>query len=202
MSCSTCGQAHARCKSHRRDGQPCAQYRMNGQMVCKMHGGKNPAALAKAAARVAEQRAAAEVARLGVRKDVHPAEVLLDLVHWTAGEVDYWRQRVAQIEDADLTWGTTRVKEGGDDRGTTHEAKPHVAYSMLERSSDRLAQYAAAALKAGVDERRVRLAETQGALVADVIRRILTRLQLTEDQAVLVNTVVPEELRALAKHAA
>lgn len=183
-------------------GERCKQRPTPGATVCRFHGGKARQVQAKAEVRIAEQRAAAEVARLGARKDVHPADALLDLVHWTAGEVDYWRQRVTDLEDEQLTWGLTQHREGEGPEGPvdieTREAKPHVAYTMLERASDRLASYAAAALKAGVDERRVRLAETQGALVADVIRRILARLQLTDDQAALVGTVVPEELRALA----
>jgi hypothetical protein len=69
---------------------------------------------------------------------------------------------------------------------------------MLERSSDRLATYAAAALKAGVEERRVRLAEAQGAAVAAAIRSILDQLQLTPTQQGLVPTIVPTVLRSLA----
>lgn len=122
-------------------------------------------------------------------------------MHWTAGEVAYWRQVVTEVAEhndgKDLLWGTTKTKEGGDDRGTTKEAKPHIAYTLLERASDRLAQYATAALKAGVDERRVQLAERQGDLVASVIRNILDRLNLTDEQTLLVGTVVPEELRLL-----
>ena len=43
----------------------------------------------------------------------------------------------------------------------------------------------------------MKLAEQQGILVAAVVRRILTRLNLTDDQLALVPTVVPEELRTL-----
>lgn len=83
-------------------------------------------------------------------------------------------------------------------RGTTKAAAPNVAYLMLTDASNRLAAYAAAALKAGVEERRVRLAEKQGALVADVIRGILADLHLTPEQELLVGTVVPQRLRQLA----
>ena len=70
---------------------------------------------------------------------------------------------------------------------------------MWVDAQDRLARYATAALRAGVEERRVRLAEDQGALVAQVIRRILDRLDLSEWQAEMVGSVVPEELRALSQ---
>lgn len=184
----------------KQSGKQCKRPATPGAVVCSIHGSKSPQARAKAAERLAVAQAQAEVVRLGARRDIHPAEALLELVHWTAGEVDFWRAQVTLVAEEDpdaLTWGVTRVKDGGDDRGTTSEAKPNVAYVMLERASDRLAAYAAAALKAGVDERRVQLAERQGALVADVIRGVLADLNLTPEQERLVGTVVPARLRAL-----
>lgn len=182
-------------------GEQCKQWAVPGLTKCRFHGGAPRHARAAGQRRIAEAKAAAEVARLGARKDVHPAEALLDLVHWTAGEVDYWRARVVQLEDDALTWGRTQHREGTGPEGPvdvrTDEAKPHVAYTMLERASDRLAQYAAAALKAGVDQRRVELAERQGSLVAVAVRAILDRLDLTPEQVELVPVIVPEELRRL-----
>jgi hypothetical protein len=168
-----------------------------------MHGASSPQSKRKAQERVALARAEREAARIGItRRDIHPAEALIELVQYTAGEVDYWRHTVSLLDDQDLVWGTTRIKEGGDDRGTTQEAKPHIAYVMLERASDRLATYAAAALKAGVEERRVRLAEAQGSAVAAAIRSILDQLKLTPPQLELVPTIVPAALRALASQEA
>lgn len=68
---------------------------------------------------------------------------------------------------------------------------------LFNEERDRLVKVCGAALRAGIEERRVKLAEQQGILVAVVIRRILTRLKLNEAQLGLVATVVPEELRAL-----
>lgn len=203
--CATCGQTHPRgCQAHKkaaRGGGPCLATPVPGGTVCKWHGGNSPSAKAAASKRLATLAAAEQVARLGLRVDIHPADALIDLVHWTAGEVAYWRAQVVAIEAEggrrSLTWGVTKEKTGGDDFGTTEEAKPHIAYVMLRDASDRLAQYAAAALKAGVDERRVRLAEQQGALVAEVIKGILAALNLTAEQQLLVPTVVPQQLRLL-----
>ena len=62
--CERCGQAHARCSSHRRDGLPCTQRPMKGQSVCKMHGGKSPRALAAAERRQLEAAAGRVIARV------------------------------------------------------------------------------------------------------------------------------------------
>ena len=73
-----------------------------------------------------------------------------------------------------------------------------VWYVLYERERKHLVAVAAAALKAGVEERRVRLAEQQGNLVADVIRRILDALDLSPAQRERVPEVVPAQLRLLA----
>ena len=157
----------------RRTGQRCGRAAITGATVCYVHGGGAPAVKAAAARRVAEAKAAAQVTRLGARTDISPADALLDLVHWTAGEVAYWRTQVEALDREALTWGVTRIKDGGQDYGTTAEARPNVAYVMLGQSSDRLASYCVAALKAGVDERRVQLAQRQGEVTADVLRSVL-----------------------------
>ncbi len=196
---TTRGTPGPTCGAKTRNGGTCQKPPLAGATRCRLHGGDSPRAKAAAADRIAEATATRELARLGVtRRDIHPAEALIELVQFTAGEVDYWRRRVADLNDKELTWGTTRIKDGGDDRGTTQEAKPNIAYVMLQQASDRLASYAAAALKAGVDERRVRLAETQGQLVATAIRNILDQLNLTAAQLELVPTVVPAQLRLIA----
>lgn len=197
--------ATPRCSAHRTNGDPCKAYAVRGATVCVTHGGAAPRVREAAARRVAEEKAAVKMRLFAAPVDIDPANALLELVQWTAGEVRYWRVEVARIAEDDtasLTWGQTKAEQGVGPQGPvdtrTTEAVPPVAYRMLTDAQDRLAKYAAAALRAGVEERRVRLAEDQGALVAQVIRRILDRLDLAEWQAELVTTVVPEELRALA----
>lgn len=196
------------CKAHRRNGEQCGNHAIKGAEVCRMHGGSIPAVKAKAAQRVAEEKAAAKMRLFAAPVEIDPAQALLELVQWTAGEVRYWRAEVARIAEDEaekLTWsqtsheeGTTPGAEGGYFDKDVSEAVPHVSYRMLTDAQDRLAKYAAAALRAGVEERRVRLAEDQGAAVAGVIRRILERLDLLEWQAEMVPSIVPEELRALS----
>jgi hypothetical protein len=140
--------------------------------ACKLHGGATESHTVAAAVTQAKR----DVVLFGARRDVHPAEALLELVQWTAGEVDYWRSRVRVLDEEALTWGVTKVKEEGHDKGTTYEAKPNIAYSMLVDASNRLERYAASALKAGVDERRVRVAESQGTQLLGVLISCLTEL--------------------------
>lgn len=220
--CPDCGEVHPRgCHAHRvvrdDDGNtlydddgavkraPCRKAASTGLTVCTAHGGKNPNARAKSAKARADLAAAREVARFGRRVTVHPAEALVDLVHWTAGEVAYWREKVSELEaesgESGLTWGVTMEvdKRSGEFPGvdTTSEAKMAAAYAMLVDASNRLATYAASALRAGVDERRVQLAERQGTAIAGAVRAILEALDLTPEQWERVPTIVPAQLRLL-----
>ena len=101
-----------------------------------------------------------------------------------------------------LVWGQTeyRDKTGGDDAGQTvvEQAGINIWYQLYLKEREHLAKVCALALRAGIEERKVKLAESQGALVADVIRRILNALCLTPEQQALVPQIVPEQLRLLA----
>ncbi|MDN5687118.1 MAG: hypothetical protein L0G94_10665 [Brachybacterium sp.] len=192
------------CKATARNGEQCRRPSMKGGKVCASHGGKSPQAKAAAARRTAEVKAAQSMALFAEAVDIDPAQALLELVQWTAGEVRYWRAEVHRIsEDSPdtLTWGRTQTVEGVGPQGPvdteTREAVAPVAYRMLTDAQDRLAKYAAAALKAGVQERQIKLAEDQGNLVAQVIRAILDQLDLTLEQQARVPEIVPTQLRLL-----
>jgi hypothetical protein len=190
---------HQLCGARTRGGGTCKKPPLAGATRCRLHGGASPNSLAKAQERITDAKAGRELARLGITyRDIHPGDALVELVQYQASIVDFWRRKVSELEEADLTWGTTKVKDGGDDRGTTSEAKPNIAYVLLDQAQSRLAEYATAALKAGVEERRVRLAESQGALVAQAIRTVLDGLDLTPAQLELVPRVVPAALRLIA----
>ena len=84
-----------------------------------------------------------------------------------------------------------------------------VLLELYECERRHLVAVTTAALSAGIEERRVQMAEQQGALVAGVISRalsgILSRLielglaeELRAQLPVMVGEVVPRELRALA----
>lgn len=219
--CPKCGQPHAACAGHTRAGNACRNKPMHFQHVCRMHGGATPVAVKAAKAR--EQRAAAleAVATYGLPVDISPTEALLEEVRWTAGHVQWLRARVQELETA-LVWGVTRTETemGGslrvdlDDRGDVESvaaapadkivrtAGANIWLELYDRERKHLVGVCSAAIKAGVEERRVRLAESQGELVAGAIRAILADLGLSPEQEGRVGEVVPRHLRALAGGAA
>ena len=150
----------------------------------------------------AAEAAERAVTTLGLSRDVSPSEALLEEVRWTAGHVDWLRDRVREVERDELVWGKTKWKQvdsaDGPIEETVETASTSVWYDLYEKERRHLVAVCTAALRAGVEERRVRLAEAQGAQVAEVIRAILDDLSLTLEQQQKVGTVVPARLRLLA----
>jgi hypothetical protein len=202
---------HRRCngkysKNHPKyPGERCRQIVMRGQTVCIAHGGKAPQNLRAAERRATEVRARKLVETYGRKIETTATEALLDEVQWTAGHVAWLRERVQELED-DVTngthtnpivWGTVRRKTGGEDWGETEEAVPNVWIKLYQQERAHLVRVCSEAIRAGIEERRVKLAEQQGALVAQVIRKILDDLNLTAEQQAQIPSVVPRHLRAL-----
>lgn len=185
------------------DGSPCKKPAgwgtdHPGSGKCRLHGGKTKTH------RVAgvEAKAAAAVRTYGLPRDVSPTEALLEEVRYTAGHVAWLRERVQELEQQDVIWGVTeRVTKGAGEYPGVDETEAATAHAWVElyyRERAHLVSVTKAAITAGIEERRVRLAESQGALIADVIKRILGRLNLSPKQQGMVPDVVPEELRRAA----
>lgn len=181
----------------KQSGERCKRYPIRGGTVCAIHGGKTPVVAAAARRRLEEAEAEKAVVLFGARRDVMPGAALLEEVQWTAGHVGWLRLKVQELEARELEWSLTKRKDSADGVEETHEASPSVWYSLYERERKHLIAASTAALRAGVEERRVRLAESQGQQVAAVIQRVLDGLGLSEVQLGLVPTVVPAALRAI-----
>jgi hypothetical protein len=205
MTCPTCGTPHNpdKCNGHAKStGKQCTAWPIKGGRVCVKHGGKAGQVRAAADKRITEQKLEAVVKTYGLPVDVSPTEALLDEVKWTAGHVAWLRARVQELEAEAVSWSIKSLvdRQGGDQSSTdtTEAAAPHVLIDLYQRERKHLLDVCKAAISAGIEERRVRLAESQGALLADVIRRILGDLNLTPEQSALVSEVVPRHLRLVA----
>jgi hypothetical protein len=184
----------------------------DGAVVCRWHGGRAPQTAAAAERRGALAKVAGEMARLGVGIEVDPAEALLAMVYEAAGNVAFLRQQVAQLpvhpvmrhvelvdEDGEVVGHQAEVVEAGL-YGPDHlgDARRHVLVRLYEEERTRLANFSRMALAAGVEERRVSLAERQGAQIAEVIVEVLDAMDLTAEQREVGRRVAAERLRSLA----
>lgn len=200
-TCIKCGKVHDRCTAHTRAGEPCRIDPMKNQTVCRIHGGSNPVALQAAARRDREHRMHQAVATLGLAVEISPEEALVEEIRWTAGHVRWLRSQIQDLDPKDLVWGKVQTVDRGSGEfpglDHTYAAGMNPWYDLYLRERDHLVKVCAAAMKAGVEERKIQLAERQGMMLAEVIRRVLEALGLSADQWELVATVVPRELRAL-----
>lgn len=195
------------CGAKKRDGDPCGAPPPRGGKRCVRHGGKAPAAMKAAAARVAEQEAKETMEKaivtLGLPQDIDPAKALLDEIARAHGIVLWLQEKVRELEPDELIWGKVETQQGIGPQGpvdtTTERAEFHAWYQLYMAERKHLVAVSAAALKAGVEERRVKLAEAQGDIIAKAIRAILNALNLTPQQLELVPIIVPRELRALSE---
>lgn len=209
------GRQFPRCTATNRQGERCKKPALREQTVCGFHGGNNPSAREKAARKVALKEAEAKmeqerrraVERFGLKRDVSPSQALLDELQWTAGNVEYFRLKMQELGDDRLVMGLTKVTDDPEKgQRKTLEAKPSVWYELWMRERAHLVKVAAAAARAGVEQRRIELAEQTGLLFASVVRRVLDSVlqvllerghdvrEFWDDE---VRVIVPREFRAI-----
>lgn len=191
---------------------------MRDQRVCRKHGGKAPQSLAAVERRRQERRAllAAETFGLPVERDPHTA--LLEELYRTVGAVEWLGAVVSDLDRSEVTWGKTETldKQASDFPGTDtkHAASVNVWVELWQRERKHLVAVSKACIDAGIEERRVRLAESQGVMLATVIRSVVGALyealvaaigEHAASHAMIerlwpewVSTIVPGVLRSVA----
>lgn len=185
-----------RCIVIKSNGKQCGQPAYLDLRRCEFHSG-----------RVAMENAATREGlkiMFGDSIEIHPAEALVQLVRFKAGEVSYWRSKVLELEELGLgIIATDVVREVDGPMGPTitTETRPHPWYEMLRVAERDLATYCSTALRAGVEERQVRIAELMGAQILEVIEQVLDSLALTAHQQTIAGEVVPTVLRAMSAQA-
>lgn len=158
-----------------------------------MHGGRAPQVARAASRRLALGEAMGELQRLGVPVDVEPADAMLAMVQEAAGNVAFLRARVQDLDQLlggsdgndiiavlggtkgdnplEIPAGPPAIAGRVDPRN--FRAERHVLVAMYDDERERLVRWAKACRDAGVDERRVQLAEDQGRQLAAVLRGTL-----------------------------
>lgn len=165
-----------------------------GDGRCKLHGGSSPGGKKQAA----KQRAAKAVATYGLPRNVDPATALLEEVHRTAGHVDWLGQVVGELEVRSLVWGLAERVKGGKDPHVTKKAGENAYLQLYRQERAHLVRVTAEAIKAGVEERRIKVEEHRATMMVDALGDIFDNLDLTDEQLAKVNDLVPKALLGLA----
>lgn len=153
-----------------------------GHGRCKRHGGSTP--LAQRGAQIAE--AAKQVEKYGLSIEVDPHTALIEELERTAGHVAWLRIKVDEVAnrgngDSELVGpvGTEGPTETG---AYSHPSiEPNIWLKLYMEERKHLIKIATSCIAAGIEERRVQLAEQQGELMARVIKGILEDLGVADD---------------------
>jgi hypothetical protein len=139
---------------------------------------------------------------MGDPVSIHPLDALLRLVSLAAGEVNYFTLliRALELDEVSVQYEKTRPlsygKEGESSseevKERTSQADLHLWVTARQSSMDRLAKYSKMALDAGIDERRVRMAEHTGEMIIKVLQHFSDGLSLTAEQ----RRQVPQAVRS------
>jgi hypothetical protein len=221
LQCAKCGRPHVRaggvpsCNAHKRDGTPCGSLRVHGLDVCHRHGGDAPRSKALAARTKTEREARRVMEILGAPiEGLTPTEALLQEVRRTAGHVEWLRHRIVNLTDLDpdnehfpLIWGTQSETETwvqaaqypGQDTQEVKGPGVHIWYLMYKGEREHLVRASSAAIKAGIAEVTVRMAQMQVTGVASLWAGLLRDLELTPAQQRLADERVPQVLRQLSE---
>lgn len=177
-----------KCSAKRTDGEPCESFAVTGAHVCRSHGGSAGQVLRKAAQRRLEQKVVVMAEKYITSSEPvkDPLTALLQVAGEIASMKDFVGGRVAEL----------RAEEWRYEGLAAEQLRAEV--SLYERALDRTAKVLVDISKLNLEERQVKIAEAQAALLAVCLKRILDQLELTPHQRVLVGTVVPTELRRIA----
>jgi hypothetical protein len=214
------------CTAHRSNGAPCKKYAVNGAKVCERDGAAaGTPARAAADRRVLEdsirKTMASELVRVNpdtMRTD--PIQGLMWEVAMSAQAVEWLALQVADLNVPRPNGGEGALRDfiGVDDDGEPIMAQPsgqlwgpthtgdlgtHVLYEMWNDERERHARMCAHAIKAGVSERMVAIAESQGTQIVSVIIYVIDHLPgATAAMKVEARTLAAQRLRELGPAAA
>ena len=173
------------CGARTRSGEPCRKRVILGGTRCATHGGSSPQAKAKAAERLAEQRARRYLADLA--GDIEPVTDAIGELERLAGQavalVDLLRRVVADLE---------QIRYQALGMGTEQTRGELTAYlAALGRAESILGRI----VSLNLDDRRVRLQEAQVEQVLRAIGRALDQLGLSEAEQSRASELIAAEFR-------
>lgn len=138
--------------------------------TAQAHVGRGPLDLAVRAGWITVSKEVAErEVPFGAPIQVDPGVALLQEIHRTAGHVAWLERKVRTMKESAIVWGKVAVeeekKEGGGPTGDytlvrrQQASTVNVWWQLYQKEREHLARISLAAIKAGIEERRVRLAE-------------------------------------------
>lgn len=163
---------------------------MKGQTICRMHGGKSPRAREAGLRRYAVEKAVADsealLAHTAEEGITDPIKALQILATEALSMKDALAARVNALTSLRFE----------DDKGTEQLRSEVILY---ERALDRAAKFLDLLARSGFEEKRIMIAQREGQMIVELLRRVFSQINLTPEQETIVGEVVPRELKRFAQ---
>ena len=190
MTVETEEQSHevnpGKCNARGRSGSLCGLSagwgtKHPGIGACKLHGGSMPNHMIKAQREIVKR----EAESLGLSIEQDPATAIINLVWRCVGDLTFYSSKVAQEELLQVEVGPNGSKK----------LSAHPWTVLYHQAEDRLAQVSQAALRAGVEERKVRLAERDAQTIFTAIQSSLAQLGMNDSDMSRFRNIFAVELQ-------
>lgn len=170
---------------------------------CSVHGGNLLSHRNNAIAMKAKER----MRILGAPKDIDPYSAVLEDIRRTAGHIDWLNEFINRISEANEALAAE--EDFGDPELAAHRKTLEqfteagfdisVAYKIYHEERKHLVQVSQAAVRMGIAERQIQIAEEQGRQIATVLQNFLhdAELGLTNMQLAKARNVMQKHLRAM-----
>lgn len=218
--CEACGKIHVTpkgnvaCKAHLSDRSeqltPCSRDPIRGGFVCRSHGGAIKATQVAAQERLALMSAQGEIANLMRECDIpeqHPIDGLLEVVRVSGSMMRLLTIKVGELaeepvihevlEETDNSIEIRRVTDGEAFWGLNarEEMAPSIFVGMLHQWTERYERACKTALDAGIEERRIQLAEDTSETFFLALGKAVQSAGLDPATRAALNTALAAELR-------
>lgn len=218
--CDHCGKihktwhGHASCKAHKANTdppEPCSKPPKGMTGLCRSHGANLPTIAAAGERKLALMSAQGEIATLMRECDIpeqHPIDGLLEVVRVAGSMMRLLTIKVGELsEDTEIR---EMVETVGKDIFKTRlvvdndafwsldkdgQMVPHVYVQLLKIWTERYERACATALSAGIEERRIRLAEDTADTFFSALSKAIAQAGLTPEMRDALNTAMAQELR-------
>lgn len=176
----------ARCTATaKRSGNRCLRQAGPAAKVCRKHGGGAPQVRAAVARRTVEAKARAAIRGIAIEPVANPLTALSEIVGEILAFKTYMAQQVEALQQLTVT----------DEKGAEQVRATLAAY---ERGLDRSALWLTAIAKLNIDERLVRVSESQAMMVVRAFEAGLAAIGVAGVQASTAKQAMAGQLRLVS----
>lgn len=176
------------CRGHRKDGERCRRAPIAGGTVCRWHGGEAPQVRAAAQKRIAAAKIKAKeeatIAQVGLLPVEDPVMELSKLASASMAMMNALGARVNALNDIVST-----SFDGSDSAA--------VEVELYERAIDRTHKLFNSLIRAGFNEREIKLQEDQAMVIVAILDRVITQMGLKPFQQREARVLLADEFRKM-----